>query len=444
MSRRKAFPRFSSKRYEKKKTATHQQKGMRIEKECMKAHRRKHAAKLAGKSASPPISNPEPLDVYTFPPPSPGSASTIEATESTIVLEKDNEEEFCKKEPCDQDDTAPGHIMEQFLVVPSSIQEDTSLNIICAFPSVEETKEAVENVLRRAAASAKPGDEFGIQSLRDSISRLAKLPIDQAWLAKVIDLLQQELERVCDRAVCQVRSLGKSPLTSGEASDSANNATQSESMEQPDTDMIIDQACDPIEAIFDATMSGALPASNEAEHEDASVTLADDGAKPDATLDDAANFEVAIEHEDMSVTPAQVKQKKQKKKKKQAQDSSSPATAMHDKFNEGPIAVRNGPPQWEPNNGTTSFYVARAPMNTNLDLFVRSAVDAHCFASDESPANIAAFTRDVRRAWTTIQPEQRAGWLKLFNSLPEDETMSVRGQKLLKSQGLLATILPDV
>lgn len=440
MTRRKAFPRFSRKLHAKD-TVAPSRNGSKAEKLSAKTRRRKHSA-IANVSET--TSDSQPHDVYTFQPPmllpSPGSASSPDATDSAIALENDDDRREVRAGDKEHRNTEEAG--NQTPVIICEIQEDTLLNILCAIQDVEVAKQAIKVLLQRTATSAKSGDEFGIQYLRSFISRLSEMSIDQSWLAKVIDLIQHDLERVCDRAVCQVRSLGKSPLTGNDALNDTETVALNESHRASDVDAALVQAPSTPEANSDNMMSGALPVSNEAEHEDTIMTFPEDEVDPNATLDDAPIHQNEAEHEHIKVAPIEIKPKKQKKKK-QTQRSSPLAATMQDNIDKGSMTARNASPPWTPNNGTSSFYVACAPMNTNLDLFVRSAVDAHCFASDEAPAIIAAYTREVRRAWTTLQPEQRAAWVKLFNSLPEAESLSVRGQRLLESQGLLAKFVPD-
>jgi hypothetical protein len=98
---------------------------------------------------------------------------------------------------------------------------------------------------------------------------------------------------------------------------------------------------------------------------------------------------------------------------------------------------------WQPNDRTSSFYLSNAPLNSVYDLFVVSAIDAHRFAIGEPIEIINAYANRVRKIWHRVESEHKAGWVNLFNARPEATSPSVRGQRLLESQGLLVKFLPD-
>lgn len=82
-------------------------------------------------------------------------------------------------------------------------------------------------------------------------------------------------------------------------------------------------------------------------------------------------------------------------------------------------------------------------MDTAYEMFVRSANEAHCFATAQDRKAVKTFNKRVRRLWSRIEPEKQAAWIKLFDVHPEDVPLVVEGKELLLSQELHAALFPD-
>lgn len=416
MAKRKADHDLSSK-YSPKKPAALGQQHTKPETPIAKAYRRKRAIKLAQTPAAIVKDDQVLYDVYSFPPtlpagtskdaqslydvytfpstlPSPPSLATntpnAGCDDDPIVLEGD--ENACN-------DTQSAHRSPDG---PVDIPEDTLFAILHKFPGVDLTETALDAIMQYAAAAAKPGDEFGIIFMRRFISRLAETPIEDEWLAKIVDLLQQNLGSLCDRVKCQIRSLGKTPLPS---------------RRQP-------------EVHADSTRSGVGVVKNSKTSSHTAKSKAKSKTRG-ATTKTTDGAEDSGKH---------TKQDRRKTKDTQQQKSSpaptqsSPAQCL--------ITPSDGCQEWQPNDGTSSYYVSTGPLDSVDALFTRSATDAHCFAADEDGKAIKSYGKRIRRIWARVEPEQRADWVKLFNARPDAVSPSVHGQRLLQSQGLLVKFLP--
>ena len=396
MAKRKAEGDSPSKR-NRKKSAAPKQQSIKPETPAAKAYRRKRAEKLALIPPDAPGKATDTSDVYAFPPVLPSPPPSANQTPPPVAKVDDI---VPGDEKDTRDDTrSANHIST---VAGKITDEDTILAILCAFRDVDLTEVALDAIMQKAAAAAKPGDAFGILFIRKFISKLAKSSIEPNWLAKVIDLLQQDLESLCDRVKCQIRSLGKLPLPKRER-----------------TEMFVDM--DQLDDV---------------------VALGEEGSLEDASpkifllrTTDATLSAEAIKNQKSDTIPVNSKQSRRKAKNTQRQ-SSQPAS-MH----ATPAQTTTNPDTFvheaKPDNGTPE-----RPLDSVYDLFVRSAINVDCFGEGGHGENFKAYRKRIRKVWARLEPEQRAAWVKLFNARLDDVPASVKGEKLLWSQGLVAKLLP--
>lgn len=99
---------------------------------------------------------------------------------------------------------------------------------------------------------------------------------------------------------------------------------------------------------------------------------------------------------------------------------------------------------WQPNTRTDLYYLSRLPMKRAYDVFVRSAIDAHCFSIGQTSDIMTGYRTHARGIWKGISAQQKESWKTLFKVRTSADDISVRGQKLLQSQGLLVKFLPDL
>jgi hypothetical protein len=370
MAERKADSNSPSKRHPKK-IATSQKHSIKPETPAAKAYRRKRAAKLAQAPSKASQSGPEAYDVYAFPPTLP--SRPLSAKEAPPSLPKVD-----LTESEDEEATRNGEqsVVTTFPISGTIPEDDTLLAILCVFHDNDLTEVALDAIMQKAAAAAKPGDELGILYMRKLVSKLANTPIEPEWLARIIDLIQQTLESLCDRVKCQIRSLGKLPLPK-----------QAKMQALADTTQVVD--------IIQLLGDGAPDQSFEA-------------TKIKQTAN-SANAVVGAKLPNSDTVPVRNKQSQRKTKAR----------------------PQPAPMQSSPTKNSTVY-----------DLFVRSATDANCFASETNGEANKAYRKRIHKAWSHIEPEQRAAWVKLLNTRPDVIPMSVKGQKLLWSQGLIAKLLP--
>lgn len=405
MSKRKAGDVSPSKRQPKKRAASNRHQA-KPETPVAKAYRLKHAAKLAQSTTTAEKSNQESYDVYAFPPtlPSPplSAQPTAPAESEDKITSLDDKNDDCNGEQASADSP----------IASTNIPEDTLLVMLRTFCDVEVTETALDAVMQHAAAAARPGDEFGVLFMRKFVSKLAGQPIAEAWLARVVDLLQQNLKSLCDRAQCQIGSLGKLALRKGKAPDSPISPARSGDAMQPVVDIKPEEP------------------SRESE------------AKSKIATTKAASVPEDTREPKSHVMPVQSKQGRRSTKDTRPQTSlANPAQQIPKRG----LAILKGAPQpWQPNDRTSSFHLPNTPLNSVYDLFLVSAIDAHCFAIEE-PAEVVinAYSNYVRDVWRCIGSDQRAAWVKLFNARPDASSPSIRGQRLLETQGLLVKFLPD-
>jgi hypothetical protein len=406
MTKRKAENASPNKRKPKRRAAA-SQKDTKPESPVAKAYRRKHAARFDKPTAGPSKPESGSYDVYAFPPtlPSPPpsdkhSPPTQPKGGDTLPVEKGNVRES-------EQTGASAH------TIPADIPEDTLLDILCDPYDSELIKTALDGVMQLAAAAARPGDEFGVLFMQNFVNKLAGLHINGTWLAEVVDTLQQDLRSLCDRAQCQIGSLGKLALRKGKAAESHLGMAQAR----------------------DAMQAEANP---DQEHFPRTVYVKHGSAKAESV-----NIEEYATHPDSHVVPAKKQRKGGRRRTKETPQRSSLQSLVQHAITQGLDTPDEASQTWQPNDRTSSFYLSNAPLNSVYDLFVVCAIDAHRFSIGEPIEVINAYVNRVRKIWHRVESDHKAGWVKLFNARPEVDPPSVRGQRLLESQGLLVKFLPN-
>jgi hypothetical protein len=397
MAERKADSNSPSKRHPKK-IATSQKHSIKPETPAAKAYRRKRAAKLAQAPSKASQSGPEAYDVYAFPPTLP--SRPLSAKEAPPSLPKVD-----LTESEDEEATRNGEqsVVTTFPISGTIPEDDTLLAILCVFHDNDLTEVALDAIMQKAAAAAKPGDELGILYMRKLVSKLANTPIEPEWLARIIDLIQQTLESLCDRVKCQIRSLGKLPLPK-----------QAKMQALADTTQVVD--------IIQLLGDGAPDQSFEA-------------TKIKQTAN-SANAVVGAKLPNSDTVPVRNKQSQRKTKARP-----QPAPMQSSPTKNSTVTIVNAQ-QSKSSQSASESRLSGESFDSVYDLFVRSATDANCFASETNGEANKAYRKRIHKAWSHIEPEQRAAWVKLLNTRPDVIPMSVKGQKLLWSQGLIAKLLP--
>jgi hypothetical protein len=110
------------------------------------------------------------------------------------------------------------------------------------------------------------------------------------------------------------------------------------------------------------------------------------------------------------------------------------------------IPSENNPEEPELNTVSSDFHPNEAPIDSAYDLFICSTTAANRSATDQSPKSVKAYNKRVRRHWNRMSrdaPEKQAAWMKLFNARPDDVPLVTKGEGLLWSQDLVATLMRD-
>lgn len=289
------------------------------------------------------------------------------------------------------------------------LDESTLLDILCFHCDDDLATDVFAAIMQHAAAAAKPGDEFGTLFLKNFISELANTPINQDWLTEIIGVLQQNLDSLCDRAKCQIQSLGKLPL--------------------PDCERL----APPVDEIGEDDMEASL--GTLLSH----VDEASENSEP-KPMGKSANYQKDVGNRDNTVAP--VEGKKSRRKTKDTQQGSLQVLKNHSTTqNVTASDIDSQAPK--PNDTSSDLQPSEHPIKTPYDLFLRSAAAANCFAKEQDRKAVKAYNKRARRLWSRIEEEQQAAWVKLFNARPDDVPLVIKGEGLLWSQDLVARLLPD-
>lgn len=291
------------------------------------------------------------------------------------------------------------------LSVPRSIPEDTLLEILCTSRDVEWVQIAIGSVLQHACTTATSGDEFGIAYIRAFISRLADRVVYDAWLAEVIGLIQQRLDSTCDRVQSQIHSLGKARASNSSAARATQQTRDEQSREQGSS-----------KASASASQPKQKPYSGGATIHASKVTA----------MDHTINGEAQDSETDVAYEPS-------------APPISAKPAASEQQTSSFEVALTH----WQLNTGATPLYAPRSPLRKVFDLFARCAIDAHHFHDAENVDAIQQYRKHARAIWKKISTKHRSDWEKLFEVRTSATNISLRGQALLKVQGLLADVLQD-
>jgi hypothetical protein len=409
MTKRKADGDPPSKPKPKKPSPSDQQNAQ-TESPAAKAYRRRRAAKLAQIASDVSAADPETHDVYDFsstlpsPPPSTRQTPPAVPKADNTVLEDDqaahNDNASVEYTP-----TVSGRVLD----------ESTLLDILCFHCDDDLATDAFAAIMQHAAAAAKPGDEFGVLFLKSFITELASTPINQDWLTEIIGLLQQNLDSLCDRAKCQIRSLGKLALP------------ERERLEPPVDEMELDDT-----EVPSCTLSSY---TREATENIENIETIEN--KPTGK---SANDEKYLR--DWNNIAAPVQSKKSRRKNKDTQQSAKP-TSKHSITTQKLTTSDDIPRNPKTTHTSPDLQKPEASISTPYELFVRSATAANCFATDQNGKVTKAYNKRVRRLWTRIEREHTAAWVKLFNARPDDVPLVIKGEGLLWSQDLVSKLLPN-
>lgn len=252
-----------------------------------------------------------------------------------------------------------------------TLDERTLLDILCFHCDDGLTEDAFDAIMQHAAATAKPGDEFGILFVKRFISDLADTPVNQDWLSEIVHRLQQNLDHLCDRAKSQIQSMGKLRLPERVRL-------------EPPVESDAEQPCD------DDDLKGKI------------------GTMP---LGKITKNREDVRHQNS--TAVTVRSKHSERKAKGTQRGSQPACKQSSTTQEFAVFDDTNE-KHEPNNDTSDLQQPGAPKDSVYDLFVRSATEANCFATGHDGKAVKRFNKRVRRAWAHMEPESRAAWVKLF------------------------------
>jgi hypothetical protein len=403
MTKRKADGDPPSKPKSKKSAATDEQ-NTKTESPAAKAYRNRRAAKLAQISPDASAADPDTDDVYAF---SSTLPSPPRSTRQTPPAMPKVDSTVLGDDRAAYNDAA--NVEFTTAISGLMLDESTLLDILCFHCDDDLATDAVAAIMQHAAAAAKPGDEFGVHFLKNFISELADTPINPDWLTEIIGLLQQNLDSLCDRAKCQIRSLGKLPLPERE-----RLAPPVDEIENDDVEASLGTLLSHVEGAFEKTETKPMGDS------------ADDGGD--------------VGHRNNTVAPVQGK--KSRRKTKDTQQGSQPVS-KNLRTAQKATTSDNNPQDLKPNTVSPDLHPPEAPINNAYDLFLRSAAAANCFAKEQDRKAVKAYNKRARRLWSRIEPEQQAAWVKLFNARPDDVPLVIKGEGLLWSQELVARLLPD-
>jgi hypothetical protein len=96
--------------------------------------------------------------------------------------------------------------------------------------------------------------------------------------------------------------------------------------------------------------------------------------------------------------------------------------------------------------GDADLFECNKPTKTPFNIFVRSAHDAHRFPAETPKLVVEKYHMYIRQVWSCLLEEDKAVWRTTATTRDKlsDSELSVKGQNLLGSQGLLAKFLPHI
>jgi hypothetical protein len=99
-----------------------------------------------------------------------------------------------------------------------------------------------------------------------------------------------------------------------------------------------------------------------------------------------------------------------------------------------------------PETADADIFECNKPTKTAFNIFVRAAHDAHRFPADTPTLVVEKYHMYIRQIWSCLLEEHKAVWRTTATTRDHlsDSELSLKGQNLLWSQGLLPEFLPHV
>lgn len=101
---------------------------------------------------------------------------------------------------------------------------------------------------------------------------------------------------------------------------------------------------------------------------------------------------------------------------------------------------------WEPKAGDVACFQLDRPMKTAFNMFARSAHDAHRFPAKTRKNVVETYHLFIRQVWNLLLEQDKTAWKNLAAARGRFSAteLSVKGQHILESQGLISKFLPHV
>jgi hypothetical protein len=123
----------------------------------------------------------------------------------------------------------------------------------------------------------------------------------------------------------------------------------------------------------------------------------------------------------------------------------SESTPMHKPGDTSADDNDEGPAE-EPDTSNADLFECNKPTKTAFNIFVRAAHDAHRFPADTPKLVVEKYHMYIRQIWSCLLEKHKAVWRTAATTRDHlsDSELSIKGQNILRSQGLLAEFLPHV
>ena len=124
----------------------------------------------------------------------------------------------------------------------------------------------------------------------------------------------------------------------------------------------------------------------------------------------------------------------------------SPASMLMYDPDDGYQETEQERPSWEPNAGDVACFQLDRPMKTAFNMFARSAHDAHRFPAKTRKNVVETYHLFIRQVWNLLLEQDKTAWKNLAAARGRFSAteLSVKGQHILESQGLISKFLPHV
>jgi hypothetical protein len=121
------------------------------------------------------------------------------------------------------------------------------------------------------------------------------------------------------------------------------------------------------------------------------------------------------------------------------------STPMHESGDTSADDNAEGPAQ-NTDTSDADLFECNKPTKTAFNIFVRAAHDAHRFPADTPTLVVEKYHMYIRQIWSCLLEEHKAVWRTTATTRDHlsDAELSIKGQNLLWSQGLLGEFLPHV